>query len=322
MPETEVVGLGEAARVGINDDVVVNDDAPVEKEVFQSVRATRIEQENDAAGPGGEEIAQQLLLERLVAALGRGDEQQRGIIGDLMGEAEVETGEVEIALPQLGAELGEAAHRVEIIGPHLAMAGKEINLFLLGVRNVEDRGGEGGLALEGFAAALLGAVEIPDGEHAAVALTGEEHHVGLVEAEFIRPLPALVDVEIFDLDAALGAGVGDVDVFAEQPADIAVDLSQFLIIAVVGERDRDTDVALEQIEVGFGLGGERMPPARREVETQEVVLRDVVEPAEQGEEQHRLQEQVAEPDPAGGAEAVGEVHGISRPGFSPRRREC
>jgi hypothetical protein len=160
-------------------------------------------------------------------------------------------------------------------------------------------------------ASVLGAVEVPQGEHAAVALAGEEDDIGLVQAEFLGALAALVDVEVLDLDAALGAGLGDVDVLAEQPADVAVDLGQLLVVVVLHQRDRDAHVALQLVEVGLGLGGERVPAVLRQVKAQEVVLRDVVEPAEEAEEQHGLQEQVDEADPAGGTEAVGEGHGVS-----------
>ncbi len=188
------------------------------------------------------------------------------------------------------------------------MTGDEIDLFLIGAGDVEDRGGDDGFALEGIAPAVLGAVEVAERQHPLTVFALDHDDIGHIDFQRLGLMAALVNVEVADLDLAPGAAPGGVNIFAQQPVDVAVGLRQFLVGVIVGDGDDDADVAFEPVEVGFGLGGKRMPAALGEIEPPGVVQRDVIEPAEEGQKQDRLQEQVAEPDPAGGAKTVGEVH--------------
>ena len=323
MPEDQVAGVGEVVVARVEDGVVVDDDAPVEEQVVEAVGATGIEHEDDAAGAGGEKVPQQFLLEGLVAALGRHDKQERCIVGDLAAQREIEAGELEVALAEFVAQLREPARAVDFVRPHLAVPGEEIDFLFVGTGDVEDGRGDDGLALEGFASAVLRAVEFAQRQRAAVIAGDDDDHVRLVEAEFLGLLAALVDIEVVDVDRALQAVAGGVGVFAEEAGDVAVGFGQLGVFAVVGERDDDPHGLLEAIEVGFRLGGKGVPVAGGEVEAPRVVQRDVVQPAKKREEEHRLQEEVDQANPAGGAEAVGEFHARFSLGAAwPRRRGC
>ena len=255
-PQAHVIRFRDAFRVGIEDDVVLDDDAPVEEQVLQAVRVAGVKQQHEPAGAGGEVVAEQFLLEGLEAALRTGDDDERRVLGDLVAEVQVETGDLVIARPQLVPDAGEAAAAVHIIGAHFAVAGEEVDFFLLRAGDVEQGGGEGGLAAETLAAAGAGLVEIAEREHAPVVVADEHDLVGGVEAEGLGVLAVLVDIEVAHLDLALGVVAGEVGVFAEQAADVAVGLGDLLLSAVVGNRDDDPDVAVELLKVGAGLGGE------------------------------------------------------------------
>src|ERR1700694_2093577 len=62
MFQDEVVGVGEIVAGEVVDDIVIDDDAPVEEQVLEAVRARRVNHEDEAAGAGLEVIAQQVLL--------------------------------------------------------------------------------------------------------------------------------------------------------------------------------------------------------------------------------------------------------------------
>src|SRR6478609_145944 len=80
IPQQQVVVFREAARVEVDDDVVEDHRAPVEEQVFEAGRDAGVEQEDEAAGAGGEEIAEEFLLERLYPALRGGDDHQGGVV--------------------------------------------------------------------------------------------------------------------------------------------------------------------------------------------------------------------------------------------------
>ena len=119
---------------------------------------------------------------------------------------------------------------------------------------------------------------------------------------------ALIDVDVLDGDAGVGAGGGDVDVLAEEFSDIAVGLLAVGIVGLFREGDDDADGLVELVEVGEGLGGEGVLAETGKIEPPAVVKSEVVEPAEEAEEEEGLQHEVDRAEPAGGAEAGGKGH--------------
>ncbi len=121
-------------------------------------------------------------------------------------------------------------------------------------------------------------VEIREGHDAPAAFAEQDDLVGLVEFELLGFAAVLVDVEIADLDLALGIVAREVGVFAQQAGDIAEGLSQLFVGRVGRDRNDDADVAVEAVEVGSSLRRERVTALLGEVEAPGVVEGDVIEP--------------------------------------------
>jgi hypothetical protein len=177
-------------------------------------------------------------------------------------------------------------------------------------------------ALEGGALglAVLGAVvavEFGEGDDAGFIAAAQEDDVGLVEAEGFGFAAVLIHVEVFDGDLAGGVGVGGVGVFAEEAADLGV-------VVVVAEGGDDLDGAFEVLDIGEGFGGEGEAAVVGEIEAGGVVAGEVVEAAEEGEEEQGLEHEVERAEPAGGAEAVEGRHRIRCPRNTrkTRKRKC
>src|SRR5690606_7754208 len=116
------------------------------EKIFQAGRITRGDEGEDAAGAVGKVLAKEFLLDGVEAALGAGDHDDGGVLGDAAGEGEVERLDGEVAGLEFGLECGKAAFGTDIVEGHLAVAGEEVDLFLGGAGDVEDGGGEGVLA--------------------------------------------------------------------------------------------------------------------------------------------------------------------------------
>ena len=300
--DDEVAGVADVGGAGVVDEVVVDEDAPVEEEVLEAVGETGGEEEEEAAGVGAEVVAEEFLFDGGEAALGGDGDEEGGVGGDFAGDGEVEAVDLEIADAELVADDGEAAVAVGFVGAEFAVAGEEVDFFAFGAGDVEEGGGEGLFALEGGALglAVLGAVvavEFGEGDDAGFVAAAEEDDVGLVEAEGFGFAAVLIHVEVFDGDLAGGVGVGGVGVFAEETADLGV-------VVVIAEGGDDLDGAFEVLDIGEGFGGEGEAAVVGEVEAGGVVAGEEVEAAEEGEKEHGLQPEVEGAEPAGGAEAV------------------
>jgi hypothetical protein len=202
--EDEIAVVGETLGVRVVDDDVVHQHAPVVEEVVEPVRDAGGEQDDEPAGAGAEILAEQLLLAGVVAALRGGGDDEGGIVGDFARGAELEKLDVEIAQLELVVEGGEAAVGIDVVGPELAVAGEEVDFFLLRAGNIEDGGGEDLFAEEGLFLAVLVAVELVERDDAALVAADEDDDVGLLDARLFRLAPVLIDVDVFGRDAAIG----------------------------------------------------------------------------------------------------------------------
>jgi hypothetical protein len=141
--DDEVAGVADVGGAGVVDEVVVDEDAPVEEEVLEAVGETGGEEEEEAAGVGAEVVAEEFLFDGGEAALGGDGDEEGGVGGDFAGDGEVEAVDLEIADAELVADDGEAAVAVGFVGAEFAVAGEEVDFFAFGAGDVEEGGGEG-----------------------------------------------------------------------------------------------------------------------------------------------------------------------------------
>ena len=127
----------------------------------------------------------------------------------------------------------------------------------------------------------------------------------MVGSAFLRRPAVLVDVKVIHLNAAVAAGAGvlvgrrGIEVFAEQVLHVVIGLNGLRIIGGGRQGDHDADRSFQSAQIGHGLGGERIPAVLAEVEAPVVVQREIVEAAEQGQEQNGLEHQIDGAKPAG-----------------------
>ncbi len=175
-------------RVEVDDDVVVDDHAPVEEQVVEPERHAGIQQQDDAAGAGLEVIAQQLLLEGLHAALLAGDDDEPlvGLGRDLVGEAEVEAprGRNCAGAARRAAARGRGA-RSTSSGRISPWPVRKKIFFLSGAETSRSAAVSAGLAAEGLLPLFLAVdvIKFTDRHHAAaLTLAADDDDVGLVDA--------------------------------------------------------------------------------------------------------------------------------------------
>ena len=294
----QLAAVADVLGAGVEHLVVVDEDAPVEQEVFEAMGVAGSEEEEEPAGLGPEVFTEEFLLGGGVAALRCDGDKESGIGGNLAADREVEAIDFEVSDAELVARDGEAAVAVGFIGAEFAVAGEEVDFLAGGTGHIKEGGGDGLFAEEGGALLILVPIEFGEGYGAAVFAADEEHHVRLFEAEGFGFAAVLINVEVFDGDLPGGIGVAGVGVFAEQ----ATDLSVLMVVADGGD---DLHRPVELPEVGEGLGREGETAMLGEVAAPVEVAGEVVQTAEEREEEHGLQHEIDGADPAGGTEAVG-----------------
>src|SRR5690606_33618427 len=115
--EVAAVVLAEAALV--EDEGVVGEHAPVVEDIVEAVGMAGGEQHDDATGVVGEVLAEELFFAGVEAALGGGDDDERGVVGDGGDLGDVEEVELEVAQAELVVEGGEAAGGIDVGELHL-----------------------------------------------------------------------------------------------------------------------------------------------------------------------------------------------------------
>ena len=107
----------------------------------------------------------------------------------------------------------------------------------------------------------------------------------------------LVEVERLLADLADGAVAGGIHILVDQAAHLRV-------VVLRGERQDDVHRALQVADEREGFRRERVFPGLGEIEAPGMVLRDIVQPPEERQEEHGLQEQVQRAEPADGAKTL------------------
>jgi len=112
-------------------------------------------------------LAEKFLFDGVETTLGAGDDDEGGVVGNAAVLGEVEGVDGEVAGGKFGTERGEAAVWADVVEGHLAVAGEEVDFFLGRAGDVEDGGGEGLFAAEGFFLLVSEGVEFVEADGAA-----------------------------------------------------------------------------------------------------------------------------------------------------------